>query len=81
MRHLHMTPGPSLADPTNPTNPTNQVVFLESRYHDQTKGQEHKIWGGWRCRLIRWLIVRWMPEPTVWLKDYLANTTRTTDPS
>jgi hypothetical protein len=75
IRHLHMTPGPSIADPCN------TAVFYEARYADPKLGQEHKIWGGWRCRLIRWLVQRWMPTPTVWWADLRKReTTVTTDP-
>lgn len=54
-RTLYMTDGePNLADPMA------WVVFVE------IAGTGQNCWVGWRCRLIRWLINRWMPTPTVW---------------
>jgi hypothetical protein len=64
MRHFHMAPGPSIADPCY------LCVFYEARYSRPEDGQEYRIWSGWRCRIIRWLINRWMPTPTVWSKPY-----------
>jgi hypothetical protein len=61
-----MTDGkPSIADPMA------VIAFLETPTYMQGHPKAGELgpihyWIGWRPRLLRWLINRWMPNPTVW---------------
>jgi hypothetical protein len=63
VRHLYMQDGvPNIADPMA------ILIFAETPTGTPVEGVLGHVqyWTGWRTRLIRWLINRWMPRPTAW---------------
>lgn len=44
-----------------------QLLFplIETHYVD-AETLQHVSWGGWRARLVAWIIKKLLPRPTVW---------------
>lgn len=58
VRHFHVSNiGPCLADPTG------LIVLVETDNTPRVEGVVAPMhyWTGWRARVIRWLINRWLP--------------------